>query len=104
MSAAVQEDPARVRLLEPGGDPEHGRLAAAARPQKREKLPLFYLQGNAVHGLDLAEPLADIPEFQKLAQQAVLLIPGSRHVQGRRRSILMAMPAIFKKKLGHDFA
>ena len=74
---AVQEDPAGVGPLEAGGDPQHGRLAAAARAEEGEELALLDLEADVVDGLDGAEPLGDPAEFKKFAHPAVLLYGAS---------------------------
>src|SRR5690606_22078446 len=50
---------ARVRLLEAGHDAQKRGLAAARRPDHRQKLPVRHLELDVVHRDDGAEPLAD---------------------------------------------
>ena len=53
---AVQQDPARGRLLESGDQPQRRRLAAARWAKQGEELTAVDLQVDVVHG-DLVEPL-----------------------------------------------
>ena len=49
---AVDDDPAAVRLVEPGQRAQRGRLAAAGRAEQRDQLPRGDLQGETVEGAD----------------------------------------------------
>jgi hypothetical protein len=63
--AAVEPDPPGVGPLEPCREPEQCRLAAAARAQDRKDLAPPDLEGDAVDGLDGAEALGDVLEFEE---------------------------------------
>ena len=56
---AVEEDPARVGLLEAGDQAQAGRLARARRPEQREELAVVDLEAHLVDGADVAEAAAD---------------------------------------------
>ena len=58
----VQEDPARVRNLEPGDHPERRRLPASRRPEQREELAVTDLDVELVDGCVAPEALADTLE------------------------------------------
>jgi hypothetical protein len=62
----VEEDAAGARLLEPGDQPQGGRLAAAGGSQQGEQLAAVHLQVDAVDGGDVLEPL-DQPDEPDLA-------------------------------------
>jgi hypothetical protein len=62
----VEQDAAGGRLLEPGDQPQRGRLAAAGRPQQREQLAAAHLQVDPVHRGDVLEAL-DQPDEPDLA-------------------------------------
>jgi hypothetical protein len=53
-------------LLEPGDQPQGGRLAAARRAEQGEELAPGHVQVDAVHGGDVLEPL-DEPDQPDLA-------------------------------------
>ncbi len=72
--AAVEEDAAGVGLLEAGGQAQHGRLAAAARAEKREELALLEAEGDVVDGPDGAEPLGNAAEFEECVAQSRSII------------------------------
>ena len=65
---AVEEDAPRIRALEPGGDAQHRRLAAAARTEEGEDLAFPDLERNVGDGLNGPEPLRDASKFQELVQ------------------------------------
>jgi hypothetical protein len=61
----VEQDAAVGGLLEPGDQPQGGRLAAARGAEQGEELPAGHLQVDAVHGGDVLEALdqPDQPDF-----------------------------------------
>ena len=56
--APLEQDPAGVGHFEPGDHPQRRRLAAAARPEKREELALTDRERDVSHGLGVAKALA----------------------------------------------
>ncbi len=56
---AVEHYPAGGRFLEPGHEPEGGRLAASRRPEQREELTGVYLERQVVHRDEVGEPLRE---------------------------------------------
>ncbi len=75
---AVDLDRARGRLLEPGDDPQKGRLAAARGPEQDHELAIPHRQADAVDRGHVAEQLSDF---------------AGRDVRHRRPSIPAARPA-----------
>jgi hypothetical protein len=59
-------------VLEAGGHPQQGRLAAARRAHQDEELALFDLEAELLDGLDVAEPLRDGPVANAGAQADLL--------------------------------
>jgi hypothetical protein len=62
----VEQDAPLGGLLEPGDQPQGGRLAAARRAEQGEELAAGHVQVDAVHGGDVLEPL-DQPDQPDLA-------------------------------------
>ena len=60
---AGDQDLALVRPLEPGDDPEQGRLAGAARPEQRGERAAFDLERDVVEGDEVAEALRDVADW-----------------------------------------
>ncbi len=56
---AVDEDRAGVCGLEPGDDPQQGRLPAAARPEEGRERPRRDLHGDVVERDEVVESLRD---------------------------------------------
>ena len=63
--AAVEEDIAAVRRLEPGEDAEERRLAGAARPEDGDVLAFLGGEADGTEGLVAPEGLADLTHFEK---------------------------------------
>ncbi len=61
----LQDDTPHVGLLEAGDHAQRRRLAAAARAEQREELPLADLERHVVHGRDSTEALADAAECDR---------------------------------------
>ena len=59
---AVDQDLARVRLLEAGDHPQRRRLAAAARAEQGEELPFRDVEVDGVDRSEIPEPLRDRPQ------------------------------------------
>jgi hypothetical protein len=62
----VEQDAPVGRPLEPGDQPQGGRLAATRRAEQGEELAPWHLQVDAVDGGDVLEPL-DQPDQPDLA-------------------------------------
>ena len=54
---AVNENLALVCCLQTADDTKDRRLAAAGRPEQREKVPAFYIEADALEDLMVAEAL-----------------------------------------------
>jgi protein-disulfide isomerase len=61
---AVPQDPAAVRALEGGEDPQGGALAGAVGADQREHLPALDCEGEAVHGV--ADAVVGVVEVDAL--------------------------------------
>src|SRR4029077_11392888 len=63
--AAVKQDFAAVRRVEPAHAVEQRRLAGAVRPDQAEDLSLFDRERNTVERDDTAEPQRDVTDLQQ---------------------------------------
>jgi hypothetical protein len=75
----VEQDAARGRLLEPGDQPQGGRLAAAGRPEQREELPAGHRQVDIVDRgrVAVVEPLSQ-PDELNACGHAVISVSATR--------------------------
>src|SRR5439155_24941476 len=64
---ALDDDPARVGVVEAADHVEHGRLAGAVGPDHREDLALLDIEAHLRHGLDAAERLRDLADLDERA-------------------------------------
>jgi hypothetical protein len=60
---AIEQYPARARLLETGDESEGGRLATARGAEQGVELAARYLSVDPVDGDDVVEALGEIDEF-----------------------------------------
>src|SRR5207247_10133105 len=92
---ALDDDPARVGVVEAADHVEHGRLAGAVGPDHRDDLALLDIEAHLRHGLDPAERLrdpADLDERAHMPEGAKPTLrapappaqppPGGRHRKG----------------------
>jgi hypothetical protein len=63
MTRPADRNRARRHFLEPGQEPQYGRLAAAGRADQSDELAIGNVDGNAVNGPDLAEAFVKIANF-----------------------------------------
>ena len=61
---AAEHDPAGVRLDQAGDHPQDRRLAAAARAEKRDELPVVDAKADPVDRYEISIGLAQIPELE----------------------------------------
>ena len=80
--AAVDDDPARVRPLEPGDRAEHRRLAGARRAEDREQPALGHGEAHTVECLDRSTLVLG----ERLVEVGGLEHGESRFERGRRRA------------------
>ena len=59
----VDDHPARVMTLEPVDTADHGRLAGTRRTAYDDALTRFDIETDVAQRLEIAEPLADIPQL-----------------------------------------
>src|SRR5262245_10305397 len=57
---AIAMNAATIGRLQPGDDPQQGRLAGARRSQKRDERAAVDLEIDVVYGFELAECLGDV--------------------------------------------
>src|SRR5262249_22061393 len=90
--AAVEQDLARGRGLEPGDDPQERGLAAAARPDHRNEAAALDLDIEAAKTLELAEPFAQASD-RELGLHGQSLVQGTSRRSITLKPAVMAMPA-----------
>ena len=83
---AVEQDPAGGRLLEPGYQPERGRLTAAGGPEQREELAARYRQVDVVDRGAVPEMLGQSRELDTASGHGVISVSATACARRKRAS------------------